>query len=67
MFTCENCNTDLEPHRQELWTDLGHTLERTGYDGVRDWVTETLTLKCETCGYVGEYVSSWVADAETDD
>lgn len=66
MFTCYNCNTDLEPHREELWTEIGHELERTGYDGVRDWVTETLTLKCETCGHVDEYTSGWVAEPEKD-
>jgi Fe2+ or Zn2+ uptake regulation protein len=66
MFTCEKCNTDLEPHRQELWTEIGHKQERTGYDGVRYYITETLTLKCETCGHVDEYVSGWIVNPESE-
>ena len=66
MFYCENCNVGLDPDDEMLWKELDRVSERTGYDGVRDWVTETLTLKCETCGHVAEYSSYWVAEPERD-
>ena len=64
MFTCENCNTDLDPDNESLWIEKDRQFETTGYDGVRNWCTETLTLECTTCGHVGEYSSSWIADPE---
>lgn len=63
---CSGCGKEIEPQTDD-YEIIDHDHYRTGYDGVRDWIQETIVIECAECKAHTTISDGWIVDPRIED